>query len=125
MAAGGRAGRAAPARRVADEDASAPGWYALTGSRFLFKNNARSCGLGGVACDVCGNTWAEVGGSYPTISCSMLPDELADSRWPRPFPEYEQRRRAAAARIPDGRPLLPGVTFGPPTAAVKGEPAPA
>lgn len=52
----------------------------------------------------------------------MLPGELAGSRWPRPFAEYEQRRKAAATRLPDGLPLSPGVTFGPPTAAVKGEP---
>ena len=71
-------------------------------------------GLPGVSCKRCGQTWAAVGVSYPTVDLSSLLQLLPELRDPRPVSvgRLEEMRMAIQGHLEGARPLPPGTDFG-------------
>lgn len=88
----------------------------------VLRDTERSCGLPGVACDACGNTWADLGIGYPTIGCADLDIALPSDPWPIAPATFVALRDKLRRCVGDERPLRPGTTIGPIIAPLKREP---
>jgi hypothetical protein len=89
-------------------------WYRVDGSRWVLEKIGHTARLPAIACHVCGNTWSIIGHSYPTVDCSLFPEELKRDG---PIDAVAPARyRALVRRINaelEGRPVAPAATFGP------------
>lgn len=77
--------------------------------------------LPGVICNGCGETWASVGLSYPTVSLADLADQTpyADG-WPVPWERFLELREQIRDRFRPSQLLRPGTGIGPLVGSFKG-----
>lgn len=97
-------------------------WFRVVGpGPIYFEDTARTLHVPGMSCTVCGTTWAD-GCPYPTVTRRRLPPEITDDPWPQDAQVVKRLLSTIASRLGDGRPLSPGVSFGPPTARLCRQP---
>jgi uncharacterized double-CXXCG motif protein len=71
-------------------------------------------GLPGIECDVCGETWGNVGTAYPTVDLAAWTDAaLYENRWPVDRATFALRRERIVPLVPPRAPLPPGTDLGP------------
>jgi uncharacterized double-CXXCG motif protein len=84
---------------------------------------SRICGLPGVKCSTCGQTWAMIGVNYPKVDPSVLPSSKRYTKpWPVDIETFEMLRDQIIPLVPEGLPLPPGTEFGPLEGRIKGKP---
>lgn len=78
--------------------------------------------LPGVDCPVCGETWSNVGLSYPAFDLSSLPNvKQYEKARAVPLDVWNRLREAVKPVVPAGTLLEPGATFGPLVGTAQGQ----